>query len=244
MNLTITTPDVQANAIPSRGKLAARVVFRIVTVLTFYGAFEFAAAGTWRFWQAWVFPVFTMLPVAGILLWLVITDPQTAMRRLERREPTATQRNAVRYFIPVFFLVLLVPGLDRRLGWTRMGLEPVPAWISLAADVQALAAIAFITWTIQVNRYAAATIRVEEGQKAISTGPYRFVRHPMYAGAIVQILCLPVALGSLVGIPFSTLLLPFFAVRLLEEEKMLRRDLPGYAEYCQKTRWRLAPFVW
>jgi len=101
-----------------------------------------------------------------------------------------------------------------------------------------------IIWVISVNRFAASVIRVEFEQVVISTGPYRVVRHPMYAAVIVLFLFVPLVLGSYVAVAAFAFLIPLLVLRLLNEEKVLRRKLPGYAEYCLRTRFRLIPFVW
>ncbi len=97
---------------------------------------------------------------------------------------------------------------------------------------------------MKTNSFAARTIQVESGQKVISTGPYGIVRHPMYLGAVVMMLCAPLALGSYVALPVFVLTVPFWVFRLLNEEKVLRQELPGYTEYCLHTRFHLIPFVW
>jgi protein-S-isoprenylcysteine O-methyltransferase Ste14 len=101
-----------------------------------------------------------------------------------------------------------------------------------------------VIWVMKVNSFAARTIQVEEGQKVISTGPYSVVRHPMYTGSLVLWLFTPLALSSYVAWPAFALLIPFYFFRLLNEEKFLRRELPGYSEYCLRTRYRLIPFIW
>jgi len=101
-----------------------------------------------------------------------------------------------------------------------------------------------IFWVLKANSFAAATIRVEPDQKVISSGPYRIVRHPMYLGASVMFLFAPLALGSYFALPVFALLIPIIVFRLLNEEKVLRQELPGYAEYCLHTRFRLVPYLW
>jgi len=96
----------------------------------------------------------------------------------------------------------------------------------------------------QANRFAASTIQVETGQTLIDTGPYRVVRHPLYLGAVVSWLATPPALGSLVVVPVCGLVIAVIVLRLLNEESTLRHELPGYGEYCQRTPYRLIPFVW
>lgn len=208
------------------------------------GALFFIPAGTWHFWQAWTFAAFYVLPIVGFMLWLAVFDPRTLQRRLEGRESEPTQRIVILFYAPLFLLAVAAPGFDFRFGWTRSLFGPVPPWLSLAADFLTLASILFIAWTIAVNRFAARTIRVEEGQSVISTGPYGVIRHPMYAGFTLFQLAMPIALASLITLPLFLLLIAIFVVRLLNEEKVLARDLPGYAEYCRRTRWRLIPLVW
>jgi protein-S-isoprenylcysteine O-methyltransferase Ste14 len=94
------------------------------------------------------------------------------------------------------------------------------------------------------NSFASRTVQVEEGQRVISTGPYRLVRHPMYSGAVVMLLFTPLALGSWWALPGYLLVIPLIVLRLLHEEKMLCRELPGYSDYCLRTRFRLLPFLW
>ena len=97
---------------------------------------------------------------------------------------------------------------------------------------------------MDVNRYAARTVRVEAEQKVISTGPYKYVRHPFYCGAVVMFLVAPLGLGSYVAFPVFALVIPIFILRLLNEEQVLRRELPGYSSYCQGTPYRLVPYIW
>lgn len=99
-------------------------------------------------------------------------------------------------------------------------------------------------WVLKVNSFASRTIQVESGQKVISTGAYTLVRHPMYSGSVVILLFTPLALGSYIALPAFAMLVPFYVLRLLNEEKVLRQELPGYSEYCLRTRFRLVPFVW
>lgn len=238
-------PNTEApHTIPSRTRLAAVVLARTVVFSAAFCALVFLPAGTWHFWQAWIFAAFYMLPIVGFMLWLVVVDPRTLERRLEGREREATQRKAILFFIPLFLIAVASPGFDYRFGWTRNSFGPVPLWICLAADLLALAGILIAFSTIVVNRYAARTIRVEEGQRLISSGPYRLVRHPMYTGLILSQLAMPVGMGSLVTLPLFALLGIFYVVRLLNEEKVLSLNLPGYSEFCRRTRWRLVPLVW
>ncbi|HTX77175.1 MAG TPA: methyltransferase [Terracidiphilus sp.] len=244
MDAVVTTSNPQASALPSRARLLAIVLIRAVVFSGILCALLFIPAGTWHFWQAWAFAAFYVLPVIGLMLWLAVADPRTLQRRLKGREREPKQRKVILTLIPLLLLALTSPGFDYRFGWTRTLFGPVPAWLSLCADFLILAGVLFIAWTIAVNRFAARTIRVEEGQQVISSGPYRAIRHPMYTGFILTQLAMPIGMASLVTLPLFLLLIVVYVIRLLDEEKVLARDLPGYSEYCQRTRWRLIPCVW
>jgi protein-S-isoprenylcysteine O-methyltransferase Ste14 len=107
-----------------------------------------------------------------------------------------------------------------------------------------LGTYAMSIWVMDVNRYASSTINVEANQRVISTGPYKWVRHPMYFSALFMMFFIPTALASYVALPFFTLIIPILVMRLLNEEKVLLRELPGYAEYCERTPYHLVPLVW
>jgi len=141
-------------------------------------------------------------------------------------------------------LAYLIPGLDFRFGWTYRWTGPVPLWLEIASLATVLTSYLMTIWVMDVNRYAARTIRVEAGQPVASRGPYQWVRHPMYFGILLMMLFTPLALGSYVALPIFALVLPALMFRLLREEKVLRRELPGYPEYCERTRYRLIPYIW
>ena len=126
----------------------------------------------------------------------------------------------------------------------RFGWSPVAPVVSLLGDAIIVLSFVLFFWVMQSNSYAASTIQVEEGQSVVSTGPYGFVRHPMYLGALLLIVTMPFALGSWLSV---LLVVPFFPVliwRILDEEDFLRMNLPGYAAYLQNVRYRLVPGVW
>jgi len=129
---------------------------------------------------------------------------------------------------------------DHRFGWS----PAVPAWLSLVGDALGVLGILVYFLVIRENRYAASTVQVAEGQMVVSTGPYAIVRHPMYSGAILVFIGMPLALGSWWGLLFVPVFIAGFAWRLLDEEKLLRASLPGYAAYMAKISHRLIPYVW
>lgn len=207
-------------------------------------ALLFVPAGSLRYWQGWVFLAITMGFFFPLSLWLVKHDPALAERRMryDEKEPEQRRFKIVASFI--YFPAFLLTGFDFRFGWSRVWLGGVPLWLELAGLLVALAAYNLIFWVMRVNSFASRRIEVMEGQTVVTTGPYAFVRHPMYAGIVLMLLGTPLALGSYIALPLFLLLIPALAYRLTNEEKVLRRDLPGYVDYCAHTRFRLVPGVW
>jgi len=204
----------------------------------------FISAGSLRFWQAWTFMALLFIPLISSFLHFYKHDPQLIERRLQSKEKISEQKLLVRLLKPVFIAAFLLPGLDFRFGWSRTSLGVVPLWLTLLSQALVLGGLLLVVWVMKVNSFASRTIQVEAGQKVISTGPYRMVRHPMYLGSLVMYLFAPLALGSYFALPAFALLIPIVVFRLLNEEKVLRQELPGYPEYCLRTRFRLVPFVW
>jgi protein-S-isoprenylcysteine O-methyltransferase Ste14 len=204
----------------------------------------FLPAGTLAYWEAWVFLGLVFIPMIIFSAYFYRHDPALVERRLQRKEKIKEQKVVMKLANVIFIAALLIPGLDHRFGWTEKLLGKVPLGLKITAEVLVLAGYLFTFWVIFVNRFASRTIQVEREQRVISEGPYRLVRHPMYFGALVMWLSAPVALGSYVAWPVFALLVPVIVVRLLNEEQLLRRELPDYQAYCQKTRFRLVPFVW
>ena len=209
------------------------------------GAMLFVPAGTWQFWQGWIFLAVVFPFLLCVFLYFYKHDRPLLERRLRSKEQLSGQKRLIRLLKLVFFAIFLLPGFDYRLGWSRRLLGgAVPLWLSLMAEALILAGLLLVFWVLRANSYASRTIEVEAGQKVISSGPYALVRHPMYLGSLMMWLFVPLALGSYVAWPALALLVPLYVYRLLNEEKFLRQELPGYAEYCLRTRFRLVPYVW
>ena len=206
------------------------------------GAMIFAAAGSFDYWQAWLFLTCYFAASLMVSLWLMRNDPALLERRM-RGGPFAEGERNQKIIMTItslgFIAGLVVPGFDHRFGWSHM-----PGAIAILGAALHLAGWLGILAVFRANTYAAATIRVEAGQKVISTGPYAVVRHPMYATALLMIFGIPVALGSWWGLLVFVALLPALAWRMIDEERVLVRDLAGYADYRAKVRWRLIPYVW
>jgi protein-S-isoprenylcysteine O-methyltransferase Ste14 len=169
-------------------------------------------------------------------------DPQLLERRM-RGGPSAEKEPAqkiIMFFASLGFIgLIVVPALDHRFGWSHM-----PPIVCIAGDALVLFGWFAIFLVFEENTFSAATIQLAPDQKVVSTGPYALVRHPMYAGALVMFLGMPIALGSWWGLLVFVAMIPALIWRLLNEEKFLAKNLPGYADYQKKMPYRLVPLVW
>jgi len=204
-------------------------------------AFTFIPAGTLHYWQGWLYVATWILVGSTYTVYVARHDPALLKRRTEagvahEREPA--QKIIISFLYVAFLLLVTLPPLDFRFGWSRM-----PWYGSVLGD--ALIGLSFYVFYLvaKVNTYAAANVRVEEGQHVISTGAYAIVRHPMYLGALFLVVGTPIALGSAWSLLVVLLFLPILYFRITNEEKVLKRDLRGYEEYTRTVRYRLIPGI-
>lgn len=179
---------------------------------------------------------------AVTVAYLAKHDPALLERRM-KGGPVAEKRplqKLIMLFIAAGFIALLVvPALDFRFGWSA-----APATVAAAGNALAAAGFGLIFRVYRENTFSSAAIEVAENQKVIATGPYAVVRHPMYAGALLYLAGTPLALGSYWGLAAFGATLPFLIWRLLDEERFLDGNLPGYTDYRRQVRYRLLPSVW
>jgi len=219
--------------------LKSRLALRFLIALVVFGTLLFIPAGSFRFWQGWTYLVIFFVPGLLGFVYFYKHDPELVERRLRLKEKVREQRRIMTFVYVIWLIALLIPGLDHRFGWSHL-----PSDLALASQVVVFGGYLLTLWVVKVNRFAARTIQVEPGQTVVSTGPYGIVRHPMYLGVCATLLFTPMALGSYFALPAFFLLIPLVVLRLLNEEKVLRQELPGYSEYCLHTRFRLVPLVW
>ena len=206
------------------------------------GAAIFVSAGTLSYWHGWLYLLAFFGSAAAITLYLWRADPALLERRVNAG-PAAEQdlsQQIIQSVAAVAFIgVLVVPALDHRFGWSS-----VPAVLSVAADLAVVGGFWIVFLVFKENTFTAATIEVAGEQTVVSTGPYAVVRHPMYAGALLLLLATPIALGSWWGLLAFLPMLAAIVWRLRDEERFLTEHLSGYAEYCRRVRFRLAPRIW
>jgi len=202
----------------------------------------FLPAGTFHYWQGWLFLGTFAASTIGFTLYLAIYDRPLLERRMKagpQHEQEWTQKIIVSLIVLTFFASIVLPALDHRYGWS-----PVAPQVSVLGAALILLSFLFMFWVIRVNSFAASNVRVEKDQRVIDAGPYAYVRHPMYAAALWLFVGVPLALGSWWSLGLVVIVIPVLAWRLLDEEKILQRDLPGYTDYMRRVRFRLIPFVW
>lgn len=220
-------------------RLRRIVIGRLLAGVLTIAAMFFLSAGTVHYWEAWVYMAILFIPMSFFAAYLLKYNPALLERRMKMREVEPQQRRIIAASIVVLCAACLLPGLDKRFGWSQ-----VPVWLVIVADVGVLLGYLFYIITLRENEYAARTVEVEQRQQVITTGPYSLVRHPLYLSFILMFGFTPLALGSYWALIPVALLPLILVARILNEEKMLLEELPGYAEYCQKVRYRLVPGIW
>jgi protein-S-isoprenylcysteine O-methyltransferase Ste14 len=224
------------------GMLLARAFAGFVFLFAVVAAVFFGSAGTLDDGRAWLMMAVFFGCAAHITVWLWFRDKALLERRVKAgpgSEPDPMQNVVQALAGLVFLAIFAVPGLDRRFGWSEM-----PLAVSIVGDGMIAVGFLAVFLTFRANTFTAGTIEIAEGQHLVDTGPYAVVRHPMYAGALILIAGIPLALGSWWGLIPAALLFPVIAWRLVREEAFLAANLAGYADYRGRVRWRLAPFIW
>ena len=174
-----------------------------------------------------------------IMFYFLKKAPELLARRMKFKEKEAEQKLIIKLSLIPFLLAFVLPGIDKRLGWSEIS---VP--IIVAADVFVIIGYMFVFLVFKENQFASRVIEVEKGQKVIQSGPYRLVRHPMYLGSMLMYIASPLALGSYWAIIPALFIIPIYIARILNEESVLTKELEGYSEYKLKTRYHLVPGIW
>ena len=224
---------------PFMKSLTKKIISRFSMVPLVLGLLILIPAGTIYYWQAYFYIGILIVPMIFVLFYFLKNDPVFLERRTRAKEKEKEQIIIQIVFSLIFLSAFVISGLDKRFGWSD-----VPVYVVILSDMVILLGYLLIFSVFKQNSYASRIVEVEKDQQLISTGLYAIVRHPMYLGVIIMYLPTPLALGSYLGlIPMATIPLAL-VLRILNEEKVLSKDLPGYKDYCQKTKYRLIPFVW
>jgi protein-S-isoprenylcysteine O-methyltransferase Ste14 len=222
--------------------LLARAFAGFIFLFVVIASVLFGSAGSLDDGRAWVM-LAVFFGCAGLItVWLWFRDKALLERRVKAgpgSEPDPTQNVIQGLAGLVFLAIFAVPGLDRPFGWSH-----APLAVSLVGDGMIAIGFLIVFLTFRENTFTAGTIEVAEGQHLIDSGPYAIVRHPMYAGALVMIAGIPLALGSWWALIPASLLVPVIIWRLMREEVFLAANLAGYGDYRSRVHYRLAPLFW
>jgi len=214
----------------------------LLALIVVMGALTFLPAWTFDYWQAWILLAVFFACTLLIDLWLLKNDPKLLERRLKAgpgSEKERSQQIIQAMAMVAFIAIFVLSALDYRFGWS-----PVPPYVSVFGDVLVALGLYFVFLVFKENTFTSAIIEIGDDQKVIATGPYALVRHPMYVGALVMLVGVPLALGSLWGLIAIVPMVVVLVARLLDEEKFLAKNLAGYSEYQGKVRHRLLPLIW
>lgn len=220
-------------------KLLVNGLVKFLCGLLLVGLLIFLPAGTLAYSNGWLLMGLLFVPmlIAGFVMFF--KSPDFLAKRLDVKEKQGKQKGVVAFSGLMFIAGFAVAGLDFRFGWSKM-----PSVVVIVASVLFLLAYALYAQVMRENAYLSRTIKVEEGQKVVDTGLYGVVRHPMYMATILLFLMIPLVLGSWYALIVFVFYPAIIIVRLKDEEDLLTRELPGYAEYKQKVKYRIIPFVW
>ncbi len=222
--------------------ISQQAILGLIFLATVVWLALFIPAGKLIYWQGWLYWIVFFSCVTAISLYFIKKDPHLISSRI-KVGPTAEEKGSqkISQSLAAFFfiLLLLIPPFDFRFGWSN-----VPLYLVIISNVFVSIGFLIVFLVFKQNTFASAIIEVKAEQKVISTGVYGVVRHPMYSGALLLLLFTPLALGSFWGMLAFPPLFAAICFRLSDEEKTLSKNLKEYDEYCQKTRYRLIPYIW
>jgi len=222
-----------------RSALIVKLLVRLSFVPLFIIVFTLLPAGTFDYWEVYLYFAILIIPMLFVFVYFLRKDPRFLERRARGTEKVKEQKLIQMINLPVFIAAFIIPGLDKRFGWSDIAAE-----IIIATDVFIFVGYIIIFLVFRENSYASRIIEIDKEHKVITTGLYSVVRHPMYLGVLIMYLPTPLALGSYWGLIPMALLPVSLVFRILNEEKVLRENLEDYKGYCLKTRYRLIPYIW
>ncbi|RPI01266.1 MAG: isoprenylcysteine carboxylmethyltransferase family protein [Calditrichaeota bacterium] len=219
--------------------LKKMIITRLFSAYFVMGLLFFLPAGTIRYWEAWSYMMVIAIPMSIFIVYMFRHNPRFLERRMRVKEKRSQQRLIQKIGVIPFLVTLLLPGFDRRFGWSEISFPATVAGLALV-----LLGYLLTLYVFRANAFASRVVDVEEEQKLVTTGPYSLVRHPMYFSIIIFYLFTPIALGSVWSLIPAFFIIPFLMFRIVDEEKELKDNLAGYHEYIQKVKYRLLPGIW
>lgn len=220
-------------------KLFCQAITKFISGLVMVGVLIFLSAGSFMYWQGWLLIGILFVPMFIAGLMMMKKSPELLRKRLNVKEEETEQKTVIMLSGIMFLAAFVVAGLNFRFGWIVL-----PEWVSYAGAIIFLAAYALYAEVLRENAYLSRTVEVQQDQKVIDTGLYGVVRHPMYMSTLLLFLAMPLVLGSIISFVITLAYIPIIAKRIGNEEKVLEDGLPGYAEYKNKVKRKVVPFIW
>ncbi len=228
---------------PSLNRSGVTRLIQVFGSLLFMGALLFLAAGRLDWFSGWLFLGLYLLPIVTIGLYVARRNPDVINERGRIAENVKPWDKVVGLvYLLLLVALLVVAGLDGgRYRWTA-----VPSAAQTIGSIGFLASIGIVFWAMLTNPFLSTFVRIQDdrGHYVVTTGPYRYVRHPMYAASVMMMLCIPLVLASLWALVPAGLIMVLFVVRTALEDRTLRAELPGYSDFAERVRYRLLPGVW
>ena len=219
--------------------LLTQALIKLVSGLLLICILIFLPAGSFSFWQGWLFIGILFIPmlIAGVIL--MRKNPDLLRKRLDAKEKESEQRTVVAMSGFLFMAAFIIAGLNWRFGWWL-----IPDWAVWVAAVMFLCSYVLYAEVLRENTYLSRTIEVQKGQKVIDTGLYGIVRHPMYMATIILFLSMQLVLASPISFFIMLGYIPVIAKRINNEEHVLEEGLDGYKEYKEKVKNKIIPGIW
>lgn len=220
-------------------KLMFQALIKGFSGLVLVGLLLFLPAGTFAFWNVWLFIALLFIPMFILGIVLFLKAPELLAKRLNNKEKEGEQKKVVGLTALIFIFGFVLAGLDFRFGWSKLSL-----WLIIVASVLFLIGYGLYAEVMRENAYLSRTVEVQENQKVIDTGLYGIVRHPMYFATILLFLSMPIVLGSWIAFIIFLGYPVLIAKRIRNEEDILEKGLEGYSEYKERVKYRMIPFIW
>ena len=219
--------------------LFSQALTKFIVGLAVVMALLFIPAGTFVYWQAWLFIVILFVPMFIVGLILLKRNPDLLRKRLDAKEKESEQKSVVAMSGVLFLAMFITAGLNRRFDWLLL-----PDWLVISAAAIFLLGYMMYAEVMRENVWLSRTVEVHEYQQVVDTGLYGVVRHPMYSATLILFLTMPLILASPWSFAIMLLYVPIIVKRIRNEETVLISDLNGYAAYMQRVRYRLIPYLW
>ena len=220
-------------------ELIKSAIIKYISGLILVGLLLFIPAGTFTYWQAWLLISILFIPMFILGLILIIFNPNLLKKRLNAKEEQKEQKIVIILSILMFLASFIIAGFNFRFKWIIL-----PSLISYIAAIVFLIAYGLYAEVLRENAYLSRIVEIQENQKIIDTGLYGIIRHPMYMSTLFLFLSMPLVLGSILSFIIMLMYIPIIAIRIQNEEIVLEKGLEGYAEYRNKVRYKLIPFIW